>query len=244
MFRIKETLFLLALSLAATPLAAQSPEYRQIDVKNLSTDQFNSLLRMLPLLDVSVNGDASLRTLFVRGTPEAIARVEAAVKRLDVPVQVGLPRNIEVASTLLLARNTGEQTETLPPGLEPVARQLRALFHFKSLQLLDTAFARVREGTQSAVEGATAWPLPPENSAATYFIEFSAGLGPKGDKGYQVRLDKVRLRMRTPYPGGSREVGLHSTIDLREGQQAVIGRSNIAGTDLALILVMTAKVVE
>jgi len=38
--------------------------------------------------------------------------------------------------------------------------------------------------------------------------------------------------------------GIHTEITVREGQKVVVGKSNMGGTDQALILVVTANVTE
>jgi hypothetical protein len=41
-----------------------------------------------------------------------------------------------------------------------------------------------------------------------------------------------------------REVGIHTDVDLPEGQKVVVGKSSYSGADDALILVLSVKFVE
>ncbi len=55
--------------------------------------------------------------------------------------------------------------------------------------------------------------------------------------------------MRVPITTGPgqfqyQEVGINTDLDVREGQKVVVGKTNMDSSDRALIVVVTAKVVE
>jgi hypothetical protein len=59
-----------------------------------------------------------------------------------------------------------------------------------------------------------------------------------------VRINNLSFTLHVPHPSGHFEVGVHTDIDVREGQKVVVGKANIDNADNALILVLTAKVIE
>ena len=66
-----------------------------------------------------------------------------------------------------------------------------------------------------------------------------------------VHLDDLSLQVSTPTRAVDkdnqtiyRRVGIGTNLDAAEGQKVVVGKSNTRGTDDALILVVTAKVVQ
>jgi hypothetical protein len=63
-----------------------------------------------------------------------------------------------------------------------------------------------------------------------------------------IRLGQLRFDVsRTVVVDGKAQVnrsGINTNIDVREGQKTVVGKSNITGTDDAIILVVTPKVIE
>jgi hypothetical protein len=65
-----------------------------------------------------------------------------------------------------------------------------------------------------------------------------------------IHVDNMRLDVSTPRGTDKdgkvnyRSVGISTDIDAAEGQKIVVGKSNFNGSDDALILVVTAKVVQ
>ncbi|PYV91061.1 MAG: hypothetical protein DMG05_08330 [Acidobacteria bacterium] len=68
-----------------------------------------------------------------------------------------------------------------------------------------------------------------------------------------IRIDNLRLRVDVPVkratPSGPAEIsgvdtGINTNIDVREGQKVVVGKATIDGSNNALFLVLTAKVID
>lgn len=64
-----------------------------------------------------------------------------------------------------------------------------------------------------------------------------------------IRIDGLKLALRVPIKTSDRdwsyqEAHINTSIDIREGQKVVVGKANIDNADNALILVLTAKVIE
>jgi hypothetical protein len=75
------------------------------------------------------------------------------------------------------------------------------------------------------------------------------------DKGHSIRLDglslnaQIMVKKKQQEPSGvtgyeSIEAGFGTNVDVREGQKVVVGKAAVGGTNTALILVITAKVLE
>ena len=60
-----------------------------------------------------------------------------------------------------------------------------------------------------------------------------------------IRITDLSLRLDFIVKGaGNQHAAINTSIDVREGQKVVVGKANIDNADSALILVLTAKVVE
>ena len=66
-----------------------------------------------------------------------------------------------------------------------------------------------------------------------------------------MHINGMGLLVRTPTGGRNqkgemeyRNAGLNTDIDVAEGQKVVVGKSSVNGSDEAMILIVTAKVVQ
>lgn len=65
--------------------------------------------------------------------------------------------------------------------------------------------------------------------------------------GQTIDLDNFSLVIFIPQPGekgGVKDVRIATTVEINDGQKVVVGRANVDGADSALIVVLTAKVVD
>src|SRR6185503_5251053 len=115
----------------------------------------------------SVQCEQQLRVITADGTPEAIAAIEDALKRLDVPPAP--TKNVELTFHMILAK--AAKDGSLPAELQAVQRNLESLFGFKGFQLIETAVMRTRDGTQADTIGAASFSTEPKatgSPASTY----------------------------------------------------------------------------
>ncbi len=174
-------------------------------------------------------------------------------------------KSVELVLYMLIGTPQASQPDNVPKELEGVVSQLRGLFTYKGFQTLDTIILRGREGRGSTARGAAALPGGPTDSS-DYFASVSRFSVTQGDRGNLVRIDNLNLSVRVPYrsltavtgpdgkggtvekqPAGSwtyRNIGFETNLDVREGQKVVVGKANIDGTKNAMILVVTAKVMD
>jgi len=212
---------------------------RLFEIKHADVNKLCSLLALFAR--TSCNGD--LRVVAVAGSPEVIAAVEDAVKRLDV-----LPptrKNIELTLQFVRASDQPSTSPELPADLQGVVKQLRALSPYKSFGLLDTVVTRGRDGQRDGTASGVLPGRSDEKGSIEYFIAYGLTSIASDDKGRMVRIDRLKLRF-IPHginPGAS-NLGIETDIDLREGQKTVIGKSSIDTTGAAMVVVLSVKVLD
>ena len=237
---------LLALVLPATFLAQeekpqsetqQNPMVQKIfQIKHADV---NSLNRMFSVFQVITRPDENLRTISVSGSRESVAAVEEAIERFDVPPPPD--KNIELVFHMLLASKNASTETALPDNLEDVAKQLKTLFGFGSLQLIETAIMRLRDGAQGEASGAVMYPgLLEKDRPATYQLRVGKVSISSAVEEEMIRLDGLRWGFRVPYldkvvgafkGSGSEptwrflDAGFNTEIDVREGQKVVVGKT-------------------
>jgi hypothetical protein len=248
---------------------APPPKWQQkvFDLKYIDPRPLQNLLASLQVRsDTRVNANVDLKAVTV-GTyePNFIALAEELVTRYDKPNSSARSsaRNIELVVHMILAAPTGSAGAALPPDLDGVAKQLKAVFGYNDLHLMDTAVLRNREGRGGDFSGNAGKPdagLPP-GATSIYNIRYKdTALTAEQGKPNMIRLDELRFSMRIPYVTGTfqansgsplvntqfqfSEVGFYTNLDIREGQKVVVGKNKIDSSDKALILVVSARAVD
>jgi hypothetical protein len=189
--------------------------------------------------DLFVDADDRMHVLAVRGPADAVALVEDAVKKLDVPA-------IDFELTVYLISTSAQAADQLPEALASTAKQLHGVFAYKGYQLLDSFVLRGRDG-QEGNYGGTSAEGTLKNSTYTFRYQRSSVLDgtPKVVTLQNLSL-QIQLLTGTDSKGDPayRTTGLHTDVDIREGQKVVVGKSDVNNGESPLILVVTAKVVE
>jgi hypothetical protein len=134
--------------------------------------------------------------------------------------------------------------EGIPTELASTVKQLRTLFAYKGYRLTESFVLRGRDGAGANTSG----NIP--NTNQTYDFRYRSASVTAGSPRV-VHLDDLSLQVSTPTRAVDkdnqtiyRRVGIGTNLDAAEGQKVVVGKSNTSGTDDALILVVTAKVVQ
>lgn len=184
--------------------------------------------------------------LIVRGQPPVVDMIEDAIKKLDVsaPENQAVP-NVELTVQLLLA-STKEGTDAKTPiDLESTLRQLRSLFPYKSYRVLDTTILRGRSGqfleASSSLSFGTA-----TNGMLQVKVQPTVSPGPAPRS---VRMARLELGLRIPIevvPNSYQyqPSGINTEMDAKEGQKTVVGKANLVGSEDAIFMVITPKVIE
>jgi Bacterial type II/III secretion system short domain len=189
--------------------------------------------------DLAMRSDDRLHVIYVRGTAQAVAAVEEAVKKLDVP-----PSDFEL--TVYLISTSPQTGDQLPEALVSAAKQLHGVFAYKGYQLLDSFVLRGRDGERGTANGT----ISKEGKNSTYTFRYERATV-SGEAPKIVNLHNLDLQVR--YSTGTfnkdgypitHDTGLNTDVDARDGQKVVVGKSDMNNGENPLILVVTAKVVE
>jgi hypothetical protein len=244
MIRILLTLVLLA------PLAAQQPgvgavgpsrpadapdriddrnwERRLFKLQYADAPQVEQILRTF---GVPIVANREFRTVAVRAPREIMPAMEDAIRKLDVaPPPV---KNVDLVFYLLAAMK--QPGGTVPADLQPVTKQISSIMAYQGFELLDTAILRTRAGGPGQVSG-----VLEAAKGRSYRIHFNPVDVTPGPRGNTIRLERLSIMFTGNNPGS----GIETDLDFTEGQKAVIGKTSLEGPDRALIVVVTAKVVD
>lgn len=205
------------------------PVQRIFELQYLDPDEVRALFSAL---EASISRVNNLRLIAVRGNKETVDVIEQALKKIDVPRPAR--KNIEFTGYMIMASaRTSDAVEI--PDLAAVIKQLKTLFPYKGYRVTETFFLRSRDGDNGRASGFIVDSAAQTRNA--YSFNFSnASLAT--DR--QIRINNVALEVKTP----SGDLGFRTQLDIREGQKVVVGKSNVVGTDDALILILTAKIIE
>ena len=246
---------LLAAPFAATPARAQdaveadgSPgadferaelsgavEQEIVEVKHADPEDLAQVLRVFPL---RVLAHEEMRLITLKGARADLDAAVAAARRLDVPRERS--PGVEVLAHILQASRSGEAGGQAGPALAGVTEQLKNVFGFARVDLVDTLIVRAADRAAGQVKGT----FSPAGSPVAYrfgfnrlnLVEATDADGPR-----EVRLDG--LLFETDSAGG--DVRLVTDLEVREGQQAVVGKA-ASGRDggESLIVVVEVRVLD
>ncbi len=186
----------------------------------------------------------------ITGPPSRVETAEAILHQLDTPTPprpvVPPPKNIQLTAYLVIASAGGAvpQGTTVPKDIESAVTQVSSMFSYKSFSLLDAIIMRTTDGAQkrASVNGLV---IAIGNSYRMSLRRISITTESSGDLFHisnfdlNMQVDRIRNGKQESVP-----VDFASDIDVKDGQKAVVGKANFDGASDALIVILTAKVVE
>ena len=225
------------------PAAAAETQHWPVKLFQVKYADVRRLANVFRAFGATVEPDADLKVISVRAPKEVLAAIEESLQRLDVPQAPA--KNVQLETYLLTASGQGSSAN-IPADLEPVIKQLKSVFNYQGFRLLGTMSWRGRDGTGGDVNGLL--PSVSSDSAEPSLYSFrihSVGITSEG-KESTIRINDLTLQLSFVLKGGSHhyEVRINTSVDAKEGQKVVVGKANIDNADSALILILTAKVVE
>jgi hypothetical protein len=206
----------------------------------------NHLRDLLNIPGVRVVADNEMHVLVISGSPEAVASLEELAKKLDfAPPSPPPAPNVEV--TVFLVFGSAEvKADEIPAELTSTVKQLHTAFGYKSYRMADSFAVRGRDGEGAHANGVVG------NTHGTYRFSYArASVSTESPR--IIRIDRLDMGLKVEnitknsnplVQVNPMDSGLNTSIDVREGQKVVVGKSNVNGTDEAMILVITARVVE
>jgi hypothetical protein len=192
------------------------------------------------------DGNLPRQAIGVSAAPAVMAAIEETIKRLDTPPA---PRkSVELTAYVLEALATSDDLSHVPPELEGVVTQLKRTFTYGSYRLLDTLIARGTEDSSLDADGLGGGQRnPPSTRRMTYTLHADSVTVLAGGDGPSINLSRLRFKTGIPYSSGPNEEGIadlniRTDIELRPGQQVVVGKSGGTDPGSAIFLVLSAKV--
>jgi hypothetical protein len=240
-----------------TPPKKESPAgprtTRVMEIKN--RDLMGDLERLVDGFGIPARTSPELGLMILTGAPDVVAAAAEAIRKYDVARErkpKSPARNVELTAELVFARADGDAAP-VGSALAPVIEQLKSTFSYKRYELVDTLTLRVKD--DAAADSSGVLPALSSGVAGKTFYALRANRvhieGPTGTA--TVTLNPITFKIEAPFPSDipstapavqRRENILSTTTDVREGQKVVLGKAAVDGSGNALILVLTAKVVE
>ena len=234
----------------AGALLAQPSVQKVVTIKNGNLRGILNTLKELAPTNGMVISTSDNDHLILSGPKDTVAGFEEIIKQLDVPPPA--QSNVEIDAYMVIASAHADSHNPIPAELEPVVAQLKGLLPYKSFRLLDSFVLRARSGEHGENRGSVQPSTPgPEGLRISYEFQFIKVRVDKGETARLVRFDGLHLGVNAPVgldPKGGVQwstADIRTDVDVPEGKKVVIGKtSGIEGSDSALILVISAKVVD
>ncbi len=240
---------LAVLALVATTAWAQEAPREAVKVFTVKPANLDRVQRSLKMVvgDGFVTCEPSSATVVVKTSPMLMPAVVQVVKDLD---SITLPaKNLELTFYILEAtRAPAEGLAALPPELKPAINQLRGVFAYEGFRLLDTAFIRARSGDWADVNGEA---QTSHGGPANYRLRLRPVVSSETTPP-TIRMDSLQFKQVLSWrknedsgtiSSGVSNTEINSNVDLKEGQQVIIGKTGTEG-GAALVLVASGKIVE
>ena len=180
------------------------------------------------------------QALAVSAPPAVMAAIEETIKRLDVPPSPA--KNIELTVEILEAVPAGAQGASVGPELQPVVAQLKRTFSFGGYRLADTLSARSREDAGLFVTSASGTEFV-GLGRLDYRLHVRTVWYDKSPAGTAVHLDQLDFSAANPKLADG-VVVIRGDLDIREGQRVVVGNTGLGTPGNAIILVLSARVLD
>ena len=232
----------LAVVVSAGLIAAEERVTRIIPVKNGNLNLIqHTIATILPGTGVIVSSDNE--RIILSGPKDAVASLEEIVKQLDV-----VKKDVETTVYMIVAHSQPANAAPLPPELDPVVKQLKGVFSYKGFKLLDSFVLRSRDGQGADTSGFV--PGPEASHKSIYQFKYNRMGVQSADSSHLIRFDGLKFGLRVPSINGKGDVsyveaGISTDVDVPEGKKVVVGKTSaVEGADSALILVISAKVVD
>ena len=234
---------MLALACAGLGYAAEEPRAQKI--VPVTTGDTTNIYRTVEsvMQGTPLHITAYQNTIVLNGPPDLVASAEQLIKNLmsSAPRE----RNIEVSGYIVLASvESKPEAANMPPDLEPVLKQFRSLLNYKSFRVLDTLILR---GKENSGMGTTGFLTVPGSQAGT--SDFRVQRPTVTDDIIHLKDLMLRIMIPTGYNNvkgdpGYHEVHIATDADVKAGQKVAIGKASVNEKGDALILVVSAKVVD
>ena len=242
---MNKTLLLLPLFPAWLAGQSSAPPLPQAPTTKLIHVRFavpTSIAELLNSTGSQAAANNMMKVIVVRGTPDRIASAEQLIGEMDQAPPAKRERDVEVTTFVIAASDKVLPQAAMPAAMEPVVKQLRAMFRYGNYEVLESVLTRAREGNPASTQGRLRGiEEDKENRRTTYNIEYVTSAAADSNAKEGVRFEKFKFQADKP---GERSVSIESSFSVREGQKVVVGNTNVEDGSSAFFVVLTARIVE
>jgi hypothetical protein len=166
------------------------------------------------------------RALTIVDQPAVVDVMLKMVARFDVK-----PPQLQLSIKLVMASKEGPKS--IPPELQAVAKQLKDVFNYTAYKIMDKAFVTTE---------ANGWSRMTIGGDQAYTVDIETHVV-QGEKN-TVRMEFHLYRMEWVKQAGKQAQGIkhtvvQTTVEMKDGQTAILGASKIDGGGRALITVVS-----
>jgi len=239
----------LILLLASGLLLAQSNRInRIIEFEPDGSDQIKNFEKLLGPSSVGFVVEPSLKLINIwtdAANKEKLDEAEQLIRRYYKPkISPARDKNVEVTLYVLNGKQGTAEPSDAPSQLAPVLQQIKQSTGLGTFKILEIQILRVREGNRVEASGVFAWPDTNESASPQYQFKADVAIA-----NTNIQLNALKFGCRMPIKHSEnqyqfREVGINSSFDLKPNQIIVVGKSNASSKDGAIILVLSAKIVD
>jgi len=232
--------------LYAGAIPAQDRVQKVIAIKNGNLNGiWHTIKDLAPSNNLVISTDSE--HIILSGSKEAVTSFAEIIKELDVPPVV--KKDVETTVYMIVASAQPGNATPMTPELDPVIKQLKTVFNYKGFRLLDSFVLRSRDGEKGSTNGFLEPPQASSGNKISYGFRYNRVTIDGAENARLVRFDALSLSMKVPVgstsPTSFADTGISTDVDVPEGKKVVVGKtSGLEGSDSALILVISAKVVD
>jgi hypothetical protein len=233
--------------LCAGASSAQDRVQKVIAIRNGNLNGiWHTIKDLAPSNNLVISTDSE--HIILSGSKEAVTSFAEIIKELDVPPVV--KKDVETTVYMIVASAQPGNATPMAPELDPVIKQLKTVFNYKGFRLLDSFVLRSRDGEKGSTNGfLEPQQATPAGNKISYGFRYNRVTIDGAENARLVRFDALSLSMKVPIgstsPASFADTGISTDVDVPEGKKVVVGKtSGLEGSDSALILVISAKVVD
>lgn len=221
--------------------AAQDDATFVTEIYRLRHVEPGDVRQVLHMLKIRFTVDNRLNAIIVDDLPDRQTAAKEIIAALDVPLDP-VP-SLEITVSVLEATREGDGGD-LPAALAGVVEQLTSVLGFSGARVLDSVLIRTTEGRGGRVDGGITVG-PDGGHRLGYQIGFErAMLLDRGER-RDVRLQELRFSAFDLIDGEAvTRASIRTSVELEEGQTAVVGRATPMAPGGTLVLVVNATILE
>ncbi len=229
------TLFALLLVLGGAPVAAthSSPQQEGVDkeprpftvIKRLRYRMAGEMIPHISIFHLRASEDAESNSLILSGAEDQVDAAIKVLEALDAPTQSDL--SYELIVTILRASPDGEIE--VAERLEGVVNRLRGVFPYRGYETEDVILTRVSGGRMVSAEGTIVGGDP----YGFHIRQVKVEDPDEGESERRIFLSGVSFALRSRTENFTK-ASFETSVELREGQIAVLGKATTQTTSGAL----------